>query len=231
MQNSVLAIMRHAEYEQPSGVPSAWLPHPLTAVGEQQAIEAATGLRRFLDEQGLQLDPVGHSSTMLRAWQTAIIIAEQLGMHDVQQFDDLAERSVGAVANLTTTEIERLMAMDPRYKAPPEGWKSNSDFRLPFQGAESLREAGDRVAGHLRGCMDQLDQAAGPTLRLVVAHGASIRHAAMHLGLLTAEGVGKVSMYHAQPIFVSRRNDDWCIIEGTWKARGGSQKSDEYGTA
>ncbi|MDA0979493.1 MAG: histidine phosphatase family protein [Proteobacteria bacterium] len=227
----LLAILRHADYEQPADTPSAWLPYALTAEGRTQAEDAGETLADFLSRHGMNSAPAIDSSRMLRAWQTASIIGGRLGVTEIAQFDGLAERSVGAVANLTTGQIEALLAADPRYESPPEGWKSTSDYRLPFQGAESLTEAGRRVADHLLACMEALEIGAPGHMKIVVAHGASLRHAAMHLGLLTPKTVGSVSMYHARPIFLTRDGGRWQILEGEWKPRKHKSQSDEYGVA
>lgn len=171
---------------------------------------------------------------MLRAWQTADIIAARLKQllgqdFSIAEYSELAERSVGAMANLTVDEIENIMALDPRYAAPPSGWKSNSDYCLPYQGAESLNQAGCRVAGHLESVCESMLKEGIDCLKIVVGHGASIRHAALQMGLLTREGVGQVSMYHAVPVYLSRRQDCWVKLAGEWKVRVKDSDGDEIG--
>lgn len=226
MTSSVIAILRHADYEQPANVPSAWLPYPLTEVGASQAREAVPAITAFAETGGLTICPVIDSSRMLRAWQTARILATGLGLATIDEFDDLAERSVGAAANLTTIEIEQLLAVDPRYSGAPQGWKSSTDYRLPFQGAESLNEAGLRVAGHVDSCMKGLPSA---SLKIIVGHGASIRHAAMHLGILARDQVGAVSMFHARPVFLRKTGHKWEKVGGDWKSRTSNEVTDEFG--
>lgn len=228
MTGPIIALLRHADYQQPGNVPSAWLPYALNEEGVEQAVRAAEPIKAFINENGLTPNPVIDSSYMLRAWQTADILAKRLGLTEIVEHFDLAERSVGAVANLTTMEIESLLEADPRYEAPPDGWKSSTDYRLPFQGAESLNDAGIRVAGHVTAA-----ESAGTEgqLKIIVGHGASIRHAAMHLGILTRENVGSVSMYHARPVFIRKIGDHWNHIAGDWKPRGKKDHSDEFSTA
>lgn len=223
----IVAILRHAEYHQPEGMPSAWLPYPLTDEGMGQARQAAEEILAFARSRDSVIDPQVDCSRMLRAWQTASAIASRLELGTVAEFSSLAERSVGAVANLTTSAIEALMEADPRYEVPSKGWKSSTDYRLPFQGAESLAEAGERVAAHISTCMSPSD--AG-SVKVVVGHGASFRHAAMHLGLLSRDTVASVSMYHARPIFIGRKEEKWQILAGEWKPRKGFE-SDEYGVS
>ncbi len=122
------------------------------------------------------------------------------------------------MANLTAHQIEQLISDDPRFAAPPANWKSDSHYRLPVPGAESLMEAGLRVAHFLS------DQSQQPChhdeLILVVGHGASIRHAAHHLGILAFDEIATLSMYHATPVFVEQRADkQWQLIGGAWKVR------------
>lgn len=232
----VIAVLRHADYLQPEDVPSAWLPWPLNQTGIEQAKGAAETIIRYLDSHALDcIDPID-SSLMQRAWQTATIVATQLqrrlqSSYSVDQFEALAERGVGAAANLTIGQIERILAADPRYELPPAGWKSRSDYKLPFQGAESLDEAGMRVARHLETVWQACAERDGSGLKVIVGHGAAIRHAAKHLGVLSAEQTGRVSMYHALPMFFSKVDGQWQLIEGNWKPRTGEHEAeDEFNT-
>lgn len=227
MNVPVIAILRHADYEQPADVPSAWLPYPLTEDGIQQAQHAALLLRDFAQAHDLTLDPIVDASQMLRAWQTADIIRGELQLQSVEEFEALAERGVGAVANMTTREIETLLAADPRYDAPPTGWKSDTDYQLPFQGSESLLQAGERVARHI---MRRESGMSPSQLKIIVGHGASLRHAAMHLGILNREHVGRVSMFHATPVFLVFE-DGWQKVSGAWKPRNNNEVTDEFGAA
>ncbi|MCB1693912.1 MAG: histidine phosphatase family protein [Pseudomonadales bacterium] len=224
----VIALVRHADYKQPAGMPSAMLPYALTEDGVRQAHEGAERIGQFARENRLDIARVIDSSHMLRAWQTASIIGATLLGEDcvVSEFDELAERSVGAVANMTVDEIERVMADDPRYEPPPANWKADSHYRLPFQGAESLMDAGVRVATHieraLRACIDGTGG-----LKIIVGHGASIRHAALNLGLLSRDRVQALSMYHARPVFVTKRDGKWEQVGGDWKVRKSASDGDE----
>ncbi|MGK0469693.1 MAG: broad specificity phosphatase PhoE [Candidatus Azotimanducaceae bacterium] len=229
---SVIALIRHGDYHQPSGVPSALLPYRLTDLGFQQARDAVTSCVVYAEQHGLTIDPVLDSSMQLRAWQTASLMAESLsgelsqiaGSFGVQEFSNLSERSVGAVANLTVSAIETLLADDPRYSTPQPGWKSNSQYCLPFQGAESLLVAGKRVADHVQWRAEQLDE---PRLKILVGHGAAIRHACVHLGLLDLDSVSTISMHHARPVFISKEITGWRMAGGTWKQRTASSEGDE----
>ena len=224
--------MRHGDYHQLADTPSAYQPFPLTAAGEAQAATGAAELQSLLAAHSLALCPEIDSSTLLRAWQTAGIFAGKLsatgGPADIASFDALAERCVGSVANLSAARIAQIVAADPRYEPLPGGWKSASHFRLPFPGAESLMEAGERVALHIRERMDAL--AAAPrtdTLKLFVGHGAAFRHAAHLLGVLNFDDIPALSMHHGRPVLLERlARGRWQHLDGEWKHRAGHSYTD-----
>jgi len=222
MPKLVAALIRHAEYQQLADTPSAHQPFPLTDKGREQAQRAASNLQQEAGNHGWAIAGELHSSQLLRAWETASIIADHLkGTHTVSTFDELAERSVGCAANLTIEQIETVVGEDPRCAPLPEDWKSNSRFCLPLQGAESLVQAGERVAGHLKIAMQQLaEQASDDTVKVFVGHGAAIRHAAYSLGILRFEEIARLSMYHAEPVYIEITETGWQHVAGNWKVRG-----------
>ncbi|MBT3196431.1 MAG: histidine phosphatase family protein [Gammaproteobacteria bacterium] len=218
MGRRIAAIIRHGDYQQRENTPSALQPYPLNAAGKKHAEQAALTIGEWVDENGWQLVPEIDCSEQLRAWQTAEIIATTLN-GSLTSFQTLSERSVGAAANLTSREIREVIHNDPRYPDLPQGWKSDSHFRLPLQGAESLLEAGERVARHLQTRIDQLPNA-DDSIKLFVGHGAAFRHAAYHLGLLEYEQIAKLSMYHGTPLLFERLDDEsWSHLDGAWKIR------------
>jgi 2,3-bisphosphoglycerate-dependent phosphoglycerate mutase len=226
MARLIAALIRHGDYRQLADTPSAHQPFPLTAEGEDQSLQAASAIRDALDKQGWTLSAKIDSSRLLRAWQTAHIICDSLAdclplPAELDSFDALAERSLGSAANLSIARIESIIREDPRFTELPADWKSNSHFRLPLQGAESLMQAGERVADHLQQQMQALaDSASTDSLRLFVGHGAAFRHAAHHLGLLSFEQIAQLSMYHAQPVYIEYLpGNGWRHIEGEWKIR------------
>lgn len=218
-ERAFVAFLRHGAYAQRPGVPSARQPWPLTEAGRAQARAGADLLSAMIAAHGLSPAPVIYSSHQLRAWQTAQGLLARLqelglGVETVTETPDLAERGLGSAANLTLDEIEAALAGDPRHAPPPPGWKSDSTYRLPLEGAESLTEAGARVARHLR-------QTARPgQLVIHVGHGASFRHACAHLGLLDPAEIPRLSMYHARPSLICHHpRDSWSHIAGAWKIR------------
>lgn len=219
MAEACVAFLRHGAYHQRRGAPSARQPFPLTNEGVAQARAGADELARMIVEHGLRLDPVIHSSRQLRAWQTASEVATRLqalgfAIDGIVQTSALAERGLGSAANLTVEDIEAVLRDDPRYEAPPPGWKSDSDYCLPLEGAESMAEAGQRVARHLR------DSARPGLLSIHVGHGASFRHACRDLGVLEHKDVARLSMFHARPLLICHeQSDKWRHLAGEWKVR------------
>lgn len=228
MSRVIAALCRHGIYEQPDGVPSAHLPHPLTQEGRAQAAAFADELVTLCETRGWTLCPVLDSSPLLRAFETASVASEALSKRldrpfSVEEFAALTERCVGAAANLTVDAIEAIVTRDPRFATPPAGWKSSSDYRLPFVGAESLLEAGARCADHLRMRTEPLREAPDDDtiLKVFVGHGAAFRHAAVHVGALALEDLPRLSMHHARPVcLATRETSPWNTVAGAWKLRG-----------
>jgi 2,3-bisphosphoglycerate-dependent phosphoglycerate mutase len=225
--SSVIALIRHGDYQQPTDVPSALLAYPLTPEGEQQALGCAQLLQQYLTREHLTFNPLIDCSRQLRAYQTARGIIAGLNLPGLltREHEALAERSVGALANLNLQQIEAIVEADPRHSPLPLGWKASSDFCLPYQGAESLRQAGDRVAQHLESAWQTL---APRQLKLIVGHGAAIRHAAARLGIIDEADIPALSMYHASPVYIQRDEAGaWHRLAGEWKIR--QKAGDEFG--
>jgi broad specificity phosphatase PhoE len=226
MPRVIAALLRHGEYHQLNDTPSAWQPFPLTEQGCQQAKRSVTLLQGVLRMFDWDLCSVIDSSKLLRGWQTADEIRQ--GLNDklsislsVESFDELAERSMGSAANLTLQQIEDVMSVDPRFQQPPADWKSDSHYQLPLQGAESLIQAGKRVARHLDNRLAELQQqVTTDTVKLFVGHGAAFRHAAHHLGVMEFDQIAALSMYHCRPVFLERQYaGSWSHLTGEWKVR------------
>jgi 2,3-bisphosphoglycerate-dependent phosphoglycerate mutase len=222
----IAAFLRHGIYCQPADVPSAHLPHPLTEEGRRQAAATATLLSGWAAENSAAIDPVIDCSELRRAYETATILAEELTGADgaarqVASFAALNERSLGAAANLTATEIERIVADDPRFAPLPENWKSDSTFCLPLPGAESMMAAGARAAQHVRARIDALARTAQQdTVKVFVGHGGAFRHAAAAFGLFDTATAQSLSMFHARPVFLERLPDgSWRHVGGDWRRR------------
>ncbi len=225
----VAVFIRHGDYHQLPDTPSAHQPFALNAEGRRQAQECIILLRKMIVENNWRLHPLIHSSNLLRGWQTASIIAQGFEeVESVQGFDDLAERCLGSAANLSVSQIEKILDEDPRFAAPPPDWKANSHYCLPLQGAESLMVAGERIAAHVQRSMDRLaDDADMAVALLFVGHGAAFRHAAHKLGVLKFEQIQQLSMYHASPVALQKQPDGcYRHVAGQWKVRDSQEKLD-----
>ena len=226
--NRLFALIRHGDYQQRPDTPSALQPYPLTESGAAEAREQARRWSDWLDREDILLSPEVHCSTLLRAWETAQIFMDELADYfpstpRLTSVSDLCERRLGSAANLTTSEIEQVLARDPRFDTPPADWKSNSHYRLPLEGAESLLEAGARVAGHLRLCA----ASETPGLQLLFGHGAAFRHAAYHLNVIQFDDIRRLSMYHARPVVLEQNPlSGWRHHSGDWKQRQTTERPD-----
>lgn len=231
MARLIAALIRHGDYHQLPDTPSAHQPFPLTQRGIEQADSAAANMAQVLAEQGWVPDHRVDSSRLLRAWQTAerfsLALASLFDTEpDLQGYADLAERGVGSAANLTIAQIEAILEQDPRFDAPPADWKSDSRYCLPLQGAESLMDAGERVARHIELQMLSMERGDRDRVRLFVGHGAAFRHAAYKLGVLEFDQIAALSMYHAEPVYIELlEGGTWKHVAGDWKVRG---KRDAY---
>lgn len=220
-------FVRHANYAQPPGVPSALLPHPLTAEGREQARALAGELQDLVDALSCELHGALHTSSLRRAWETAELaraaLLERGGPAlEIAQTPALFERALGSLANLTQTRIEEIVADDPRHGALPPDWKATAAFKLPYPGCESLAEAGERVAGYAREVCEEVRRSSNrDTLVVFVGHGAAIRHGAASLGLFDYTGARAISMYYAKPVtLLARPEGAWEHVTGDWKPRG-----------
>jgi len=225
MARLIAALIRHGDYHQLADTPSAHQPWPLNSTGETQAQEAAQRLHDVIRRNDWSLVPAIDSSRMLRAWQTAMIFADRLAglsaaAPQVESYDALAERGVGCLANLTTTQIEAVLQQDPRMTDPPVDWKADSHYCLPLQGAESLLQAGERVAAHLSQTMAALAPEEHDRVKIFIGHGAAFRHAAWHLGVLEFRQIRQLSMYHCRPVVLEYLpGGQWRHVDGEWKVR------------
>jgi len=222
----VAGLIRHGHFDRPDQLASAHLPLPLSAEGRAQARQSAGPILRFCDELGLELDSRIEASQLLRAWETAMILAEELERRTGQRFvvderDELLERGLGSCANLRFDEIEARLSQDPRLGPLPEDWRRLPQFRLPVPGAESLMMAGARTATRIATSLRSIpEDDPRDVLRLFVAHGGCLRHAAVQLGALDLRHVTALTMEHAQAVLIeSDGHGGWLQVAGEWKKR------------
>lgn len=228
MSDLYIALIRHGDYNQLVKTPSAYQPFGLNAKGVEQAKVAIDELLQIAGKNKLEIVPEIDSSILLRAWQTANSIKDGMGScYSVTAYEALNERCVGSVANLRVKHIEKILFDDPRYDVPHANWKSDSFYKLPFPGAESLMEAGERVAQHLDNQASEIyENATRSHLKIFVGHGAAFRHAAHQLGAMDFDDIAKLSMHHCQPVVLKYNPDGpWSLAFGKWKVR---QSKSEY---
>ena len=228
-----VALVRHGHFDRPDDVASAHLPYPLSARGRAESEQATDAIVAQAESLGLAIDPQIESSQLLRAHETARVLADALGARrgrrfQVRDWPDLLERSLWSCANLTFGEIERVLALDPRLDPLPEDWRRRPHFRLPVPGAESQMQAGERTAARLRERVDFVRaHAERDTLKIVVAHGGCLRHACVHLGVLELEVVSRLTMGYAESVVIERSPDgSWHQVAGEWRKRLSSTASD-----
>lgn len=224
MSRFIAILIRHGEYHQLANTPSAHQPFALNEAGCEQAKNAINLVKDMARSNEWNLDRVIHSSNLQRSWQTANIIAEGLTeIESVESYDELAERGLGSAANLTIEQIEKIIEQDDRFQSLPAEWKSDSYFCLPLQGAESLMDAGKRIADHILKTILQMklsDKKEQAIAKIFVGHGAAFRHAAFQLGVLKFEQLKQLSMFHAQPVALEINTDQtWVHVAGDWKVR------------
>jgi probable phosphoglycerate mutase len=152
---TTLLLTRHGETDWNSQ--RRWQGHadrPLNDVGREQARELAETLAdRSID--------VVYSSDLARAHETALIVADRLGL-PVEVDAGLREVDVGDWAGRLLTEIE---AEDP------EGFHRWQQGHKAWNGGESYEEMGERVVAAV---LRLAERHPGQTV-LIVTHGGSIR--------------------------------------------------------
>lgn len=219
------ALVRHGHFPRPEGVASAHLPLPLSPEGRGHARDAGLQIARIAREHRIELDETIESSQLLRAHETAIVVAETLAEETGRTFevadrDDMLERGLGSCANLRFDEIEAMLAADDRLDPLPEGWRRIPDFRLPVPGAESQMDAGRRTADRIDGSLAAMRGGPKDRMRIFVAHGGCLRHASVVKGALSIERVTQVTMDYGQVVAIERLLDgSWRRAIGEWKER------------
>jgi probable phosphoglycerate mutase len=152
---TTILLARHGETDWNSE--RRWQGHadrPLNDVGREQARALAETLA------GRAVDVV-YSSDLVRAYETALIVADRLG-RSVEVDAGLREVDVGDWAGRLLTEIE---------KDDPEGFQRWRQGRKAWNGGESYEEMGERVVAAV---LRLAARHPGQTV-LIITHGGSIR--------------------------------------------------------
>jgi 2,3-bisphosphoglycerate-dependent phosphoglycerate mutase len=220
----VAGLVRHGHFDRPDYTASAHRVLPLSDLGREQAFAGADPILDLCREHDLELDSTIEASQLLRAWETATVLAAALSQQesrafDVEERDELIERGLGSCANLRFDEIEAAIARDPRLAPLPVGWRRIPEFRLPVQGAESLMQAGARTAMRIATSIDSIrEDDPRDLVRLFVAHSGCLRHAAVNLGALDMRSVSRLSMNFCQIILIEKTpTGEWVQLAGQWK--------------
>ena len=129
---------------------------PLNEAGRAQARDLVLELR----EENFQ---AVYSSPLLRAYETAEILAESLDL-EVERADDLMEVDVGSWSGLTRVEVEARF---------PQGFRRWLDYGHGWDDGETYDELGIRVVSGLR----RMAAAHPEATILAVTHGGPIRSA------------------------------------------------------
>lgn len=160
-----LYLARHGETDWNAA--GRWQGHtdiPLNAKGRAQAAAAADAL------QGVGLSGIV-SSDLSRAYETARIVGERLGLPIAYVDTDLRERAFGPFEGLTREECVRLH---------PEAWRAWIEEHRPPKGAEGRPALAARVVVAIARAARRVALLDCPAL--VVTHGGALRAA---IGLAT----------------------------------------------
>lgn len=172
--------------------------HGLTEVGRQQAAELAASLR------GTPFAAL-YCSPVLRAVETAAIVAEQLGL-TYQIEDGLREYDVGVFEGRTyDQETDRI------YWEVTRQWMVEMNWDARMEGGESCNDIAARFMPFIRRLEDQYAQA--DVNVLLISHGGTLRcmlplllSNVDHAYALTA------SFGYASCIVAERRDGEWVCL-------------------
>lgn len=130
---------------------------PLSDLGREQAAQASATVG--------SVDLIA-ASPQIRAFETATIISEAIGIGPVRAVDDLRERSAGAWSGLTKDDID----------AQFPGWLDDGRRPHDFEGD-------DELLARVLPALTQLAAAIPGGSALVICHGGVIRTVETHLGI------------------------------------------------
>lgn len=101
-------IARHGQNQDNlNGILNGHRDLPLTELGKHQAKQLADGI----SDIGLQFDAI-YTSPLIRAKDTAEIVAKELGIAELQIMPELIERDFGVMTGIPVVRIEELCAPD-----------------------------------------------------------------------------------------------------------------------
>jgi probable phosphoglycerate mutase len=176
----IIYLSRHGETDW--NAEGRWQGHtdkPLNETGRRQARELAETLRTA------SLAGVV-TSDLLRARETAEIVASVLGLAVDYIDPDLRERTIGVFEGLTRDECERLH---------PEAWTAWIERRVPPPGAEPHQPLAERVTQAIGRAAERIAGGLAPVL--LVTHGGAMRAALAHAGH-TAPPIKNTGVYRLE---------------------------------
>lgn len=198
---TTLYIVRHGESYDNAGIPYPPTPEgsPLTDRGREQAQEVARRLAHVHADTVI-------ASDLLRARQTAEIIARQCGL-EVRIIPELHERSIGSFSGRSNLrdlpELKELWeAYDRGTDADRMKWKLGDDW-------ESLDEALHRFVGGLERVVDDYPHKTA----IVVAHGTVMRAFLIDSGYGTLTELRDGAVDNTGYIVVKTDGRNWTIVD------------------
>ncbi|MDP9037100.1 MAG: histidine phosphatase family protein [Myxococcota bacterium] len=154
----ILYVARHGETDWNAA--QRWQGHTDISLNENGRRQAS-GLARALRRTGLGGIV---ASDLLRARETASIVAVELGVPLVYIDADLRERSFGCFEGLTREECE---------ERHPQAWRAWLDAKQVPPGGEAQGPLADRMARAITRAARSVARDDAPAL--VISHGASLR--------------------------------------------------------
>jgi probable phosphoglycerate mutase len=188
MHTTHLCIARHGETDwNKTGVLQGWTDIPLNALGRTQARAMAASLA----DAGFS---AVWTSPLLRAHETAAIIATALGLPDPRCHEGLKEKHFGAVQGIPKSELAELnpVLLEQILRRNPAA---------AFAGGESMDELADRVLA----AIDDIARCHWGSLVLVVTHGW-----VMDVVTRQVQGLARHSVLHGK-----RQNGERLWVQAT----------------
>lgn len=177
---------------------TGWVDVPLSATGEQEALEAGEKLRDFRFD-------LAFTSVLKRAVHTLEIVLEVMSQMDlpIEKNQALNERMYGDLQGFDKGEV-----IEKYGENQVKLWRRSYDVRPP--GGESLKDTANRVLPYYQERIWP-ELLAGRNI-LVVAHGNSLRALVMYLNNLSPEEVLALNIPTGAPLFYEFNREGKVLI-------------------
>lgn len=204
-------LIRHGETQ--SNIEDCFtgqLETPLTANGIAQAHQTAANLKKEI-----AVPDVIYTSPLSRAYQTALIICNDLGLDPqtkIRIIPELIERNSGALSGLSRNKVREMFgdaiiqACDTDYDARPPATGNPAHYFEPALHpacSESLQDVENRVHGFVENTLKQ-DIACNKTI-FVVGHQNNLRPILRLLTNMPKQDIMHTSIPNATPIKLERQ--------------------------